>query len=86
MGGSTNTIRNHLMGTHHIEVDNVARSSSNPPSILSFLVAPRPKLTKTRGIELDKLIAAFIVLDCLPISIVEREGFCKGPFNYYVTL
>lgn len=72
-GGSTSAVRNHLVGTHHIDIDNAGSTSS--PSVASFLMAKRPALSKTRSIELDRKIAAFIAQDARPISLVEGKGF-----------
>lgn len=42
-GGSTSALRNHPVGTHHIDVDSAANSGSTP-SISTFLNGPRQKI------------------------------------------
>ena len=73
-GGSTSCVRNHLIGTHHIDVDNIT-STIRAPSIASYFVPQKQKISISRSLKLDRMIAAFIAQDARPISIVEGEGF-----------
>lgn len=74
-GGNTSTVRHHLIGTHHINIDGTDSKSGSSPNIASFFAAPRTKLTKLRINELDTKVAEFIARDARPISLVEGEGF-----------
>ncbi|KAL3860698.1 hypothetical protein ACJMK2_010789 [Sinanodonta woodiana] len=78
-GGNTSTLRKHLVGTHHIDVDK-NDSTNSTPSIASFLVG-KPNLSKARTLQIDRRIAAFIAQDGRPISIVNGEGF-KSLINF----
>ncbi|KAL3862474.1 hypothetical protein ACJMK2_008438 [Sinanodonta woodiana] len=78
-GGNTSTLRKHLVGTHHIEV-NKNDSTNSTPSTSSFLVG-KPKLSKARTLQIDRRIAAFITQDGRPISNVDGEGF-KSLINF----
>src|SRR5213080_4994367 len=72
-GGNTSTLRHHLIGTHHIDLDNIGKNSA--ANITSFMIAPRPKVTKSRALEIDRKVAKFIARDARPISIIEGDGF-----------
>ena len=71
--GNTSTIRHHLTGTHHIDID--GPGNLNTPSILSFCKAARPRMTTEKSLAIDKKIADFIARDARQISLVEGDGF-----------
>ena len=73
MTGGTSNMRNHLKGKHPSH-ETGQREKENQSSMTLFVNTPK-KTTSSQKEKITQAIADMVVLDYIPLSIVEGDGF-----------
>jgi hypothetical protein len=75
--GTTNML-NHIRLKHSIQDESAPVTPDKQSSVISFLCSPRARhLSGKQTDEITNAIVNMIVLDYLPLSLVEGKGFLK---------